>query len=156
MRQETIAFQSGSKICSENIWEVKKAMRIATAVERNFVIDDAEVPLYPCSHKNNHERDWTGSDLGKRAALVNAAKGLSPFAMVDLTEEDVAEMTQDFEDLKNATAVSTADYKTARSRLAAKILGDAEGFMLMLKRYANLLHALIEASHQCTNRCTEL
>jgi len=78
--------------------------------------------------------------------------------MVDLTEEDVAEMTQDdFKDLKNATAVSTADYKAAaRSRLAAKILGDAEGFMLMLKRYANLLHALIEASHQCTNRCTEL
>jgi len=119
-----------------------KAMFIAAAVERNFVIDDAEVPLYPALTKTIMKWDWTGSDLGKRATLVNAAKGLSPFTMVDLTEEDVAEMTQDFEDLKNATAVSTADYKAARLRLVAKPPGDAEGFMLMLKRYANLLHAL--------------
>jgi len=125
--------------------EVTKAMSIATAVERNFVLDDAEVPLYPALTKTIMKRDWTGSDLGKRAALVNAAKGLSPFAMVDLTEEDVAEMTQDFEDLTNATAVSTADYKAARSRLAAKTPSDAEGFMLMLKRYANLLHALFSS-----------
>ena len=64
---------------------------------------------------------------------------------MDLTEEDVAEMTQDFEDLKKATAVSTADYKAARSRLAAKTPGGAEGFMLVLKRYTNLLHALFSS-----------
>jgi len=126
--------------------EVTKAMSIATAVERNFVIDNVEVPLYPALAKSIMKRDWTGADLGKRALLVNASKGLSPFAMVDLTEEDVPEMTQDFEDLKNATAVSTADYKTAHSRLAAKTPGDAEGFMLMLKRYTNLLHALFSSS----------
>ena len=55
--------------------EVTKAMSIATAVERNFVIDDAEVPLYPALAKTIMKRDWTGSDLGKRAALlVNAAQ----------------------------------------------------------------------------------
>ena len=47
--------------------EVTNAMSIATAVERNFVIDDAKVPLYP-AHKTIMKRDWTGSDLGKRAA----------------------------------------------------------------------------------------
>ena len=88
--------------------EVTKAMSIETAVEGNFVIDNDEVPLYPALAKNTMKRDWTGADLGKRAALVNAAKeGLSPFAMVDLTEEGVAETTQDFEDLQNAIAVST-------------------------------------------------
>jgi len=126
----------------KHIDEVTKAMSIATAVEINFVIDDAEVPLYPALTKTIMKRDWTGLDLGKRAALVNVVEGLSLVAMVDLTEEDVAEMTQDFKDLKNATAVSTADYEAARSRLAAKTLRDAEGFMLMLKRYTNLLHAL--------------
>ena len=63
--------------------------------------------------------------------------------MVNLTEEDAAKMTQDFEDLINAKAVSMADYKAARSRLAAKIPDNAEGFMLMLKRYANLLIIII-------------
>ena len=39
-----------------------------------------------------------------------------------------------------------ADYLAACSRLAAKTPGDAEGFMLMLKRYArNLLHALFSS-----------
>ena len=38
--------------------------------------------------------------------------------MVDLTEEDVAKMTQDFKDLKNATAVSTAqDWPQKNSQL---------------------------------------
>ena len=72
--------------------EVTKAMSIATAVKRNFVINDAQVLLYPALTKITMKRDWTGSG----AALVNAAKGLSPFAMVDLTEEDVTKMTQDF------------------------------------------------------------
>jgi len=54
-------------------------------------------------------------------------------------------MTQDFENLKNVTAVSTAYYKAVHSRLVAKTSGDTEAFMLMLKRYANLLHALFSS-----------
>ena len=76
---------------------------------------------------------------------MNAAKGLSPYAMVDLTEEDVAEMTQDYEDLQKASVVSTADYKAARAKLKARTPPDAEGFMLMLKRFTNLLHALFSS-----------
>ena len=95
-------------------------MSIVTTIERNFVINNAEVPLYPALAKTIMRRVWTGADLGKRAALVNAAEGLSLLSVVDLTKEDMAKMTQDFEDLKNATVVSTADYKAAKSRFAAK------------------------------------
>jgi len=54
---------------------------------------------------------------------------ISPFAMADLTEEDVAEMMQYFENLQNATALITADYKAARAQLAVKMPGDVEGVM---------------------------
>jgi len=40
--------------------------------------------------------------------------------MVDLTEDDVAEMIQDKEDMGNASTVTAADYKAARARLAAR------------------------------------
>ena len=60
--------------------EVTKGMSIATAVERNFVIDDAEVPLYPALTKIILKRDWTGSvrpgkkdrtcKCGKRPVIV--------------------------------------------------------------------------------------
>ena len=118
---------------------------VATAVERSWIIEDAEVPLYPGLIKTIMKRDWTASDLSKRAALVNAAKGFSPFAMVDLSDEDVAEMMQDNEDLLSATHISTSDVKASRARLKPKRPPDAAGFLLMLKRFTNLLHALFSS-----------
>ena len=50
--------------------EVTKVISIATAVERNFVINNAKVPLFPVLTKIIMNRDWTGTDLGKRAITV--------------------------------------------------------------------------------------
>lgn len=91
------------------------------------------------------KRDWTASDVRKRAALVHAAKGMSPFGMVDLSEEDVATMTQEHDDLAGASSVSIADFKANRAKLKAQTPPDADGFLLMLKRYTNLLYALFSA-----------
>ena len=132
-------------IFGKHMDDVTRAQLVASAVEKGFIIDDAEVALHPELTKTIIKRDWTGSDLGKRAALVNAAKGNSPFACVDLTEEDVAEMTQDYEDLLHASAVSTADYKAARVKLKARTPTSSEGFMLMLKRFTNLQFALFSS-----------
>ena len=94
--------------------DIRKAQIIALAVEASHIIDNAEVPMYPGITKTIIKRYCKYSDLGKRAALVNAAKGLSIFAMVDLTDEDVAEMSQEFEDLASATTISAADVKATR------------------------------------------
>ena len=81
-------------IFGNHVDDIGKAQIIAWLVEASHAIDNAEVPMYPGITITIMTRDWTASDLGKRAGLVNAAKGLCPFAMVDLTEEDVAEMAQ--------------------------------------------------------------
>jgi len=132
-------------IFEKHLDDVSKAQIIATAVERNWIIEDAEVPLYPGLIKTIMKRDWTASDLGKRAALVNAAKGLSPFAMVDLSDEDVAEMMQDHDDMLSATHISASEVKASRARLKPATPKDAEGFLLMLKRFTNLLHMLFSS-----------
>ena len=103
------------------------------------------MPLYPSLLKMILKRDWSASDICKRAALVHAAKGLSPFGMVDLSEEDVATMTQEQDDLAGASSVSIADFKANRAKLKAQTPVEAEGFLLMLKRYENLLYALFSA-----------
>ena len=46
------------------------------------------------------------SDLGKQSALVNTAKGISPFAMIYLLKEDIAVMKYYYEELQRAMAVS--------------------------------------------------
>ena len=132
-------------IFARHLDDVARAQVIAEAVEHAWILEDAEVPLYPALIKTIIKRDWTASDLGKRAALVNAAKGLSPFALIDLTDEDVALMVEDDEDLYKATAVSAAEVKAARAKIRAKTPATAEDFMLMLKRFTNLLYALFSS-----------
>ena len=41
------------------------------------------VPLYPALIKTS-KRDWTASDLVKRATMANDVKGISDFAMIDI------------------------------------------------------------------------
>ena len=72
---------------------------IAETIERSWMFKDAEVPLYPLLIKTISKRYWTTSNLGKRSALVNSAKGISTFVIIDLSEEDIALTTQHYEDL---------------------------------------------------------
>ena len=62
--------------------------------------------------------------------------------MVELTEEDVSEMALEFEEIASATTILAADVKETRVNLAATTPRDADSFMLMLKRYNDLLLAL--------------
>ena len=132
-------------IHDKHLDDIGKAHIVASAVERSWIIEDAEVPMYPGLIKTILKRDWIATDHNEGAALVNAAKGFSPFAMIDLSDEDVAEMMQDDADLLSATNISTSDIKASRSKLKPKTPPDAASFLLMLSRFTNLLHALFSS-----------
>ena len=97
------------------------------------MFEDAEVPLYPVLIKTISKRYWIASDLVKRASLVNAVKDISPFALIDLSEEDIDMMTQHYEDLHRATAVFAVEVRTAKAKVMAQTPASTEEFMLMLK-----------------------
>ena len=86
--------------------EKEKTQVIAIEIEKCYIFDGAEVPLYPTLVKKIVKRDWTESDIRKREALVNAERGLSPFLMGYLIEEDVVLMKQYHEYLLNLSLVS--------------------------------------------------
>ena len=44
-----------------------KSQIIATVIEKRYICDDTEVLLYPALVKKIVNRDWTLSDIGKRA-----------------------------------------------------------------------------------------
>ena len=131
---------------AKNQDEKDRAHIISHAIERTFMYEDAEVPMYPSLVKMILTRKWTGNDLGRRPAYIHAAAGLSPFAMVDLTEDDVALMQQDYDDLISASSVSPSEYRAARAKLVAKTPEEGDSFMLMLKRYVNFLFALFQGA----------
>ena len=107
-------------IFAKHLDEVARAQVIAEAVDGTWILEDAEVPLYPALVKAIIKRDWTALDLGKQAALVNAAKGLSPFALIDLTDNDVAAMVEEYKGMYKATAASAAEVQAARAKVQIK------------------------------------
>ena len=94
-----------------------KAQVIAIEIEKCYIFDDVEVLLYSTILNNIIKKDWKSSDIRKRAVLGNSTRGLLPFAMVDLTEEDVAIMQQDHEYLLSASLVSTSEVKENYSKI---------------------------------------
>ena len=77
---------------------------------------------------------------------MNSSRGLSPFSMVDLTEEDVELMQQKNKDLLNAPLVSTSELKSNHTKLIVSTPTDSEIFMIILKIFVNLLFSLFSSS----------
>ena len=105
--------------------------------------DDADLPLTTTLLKTIRKRAWTGRDGNvTRPSLINALEGLSPFAMMDMDEDAVATFNDEAALLDAASLVSVGDLRALRQRMTAVVPVEAEDFLLLLKRFANLLFAL--------------
>ena len=115
--------------------------------------DDADVPLTATLLKTIRKRAWTGKEGNiSRPSLVNALDGISPFAMLDMDEDAVANFNDEDALLDAASLVSVADLRSLRQRLKAVVPVEAEDFLLLLKRFGNLLFALF-SEHSPLFKC---
>jgi len=87
------------------------------------------------------KRDWVGGDNSKRPLFGNAMKGLSLFSMLDLSKDEVLDLMAIDAALELASTTTVADYKP-KSSFYAKVPESVEDFIVMIKRFANLLFAL--------------
>lgn len=67
-------------------------MIINEAISSNTRFRDADVQCTPELLKMIKNSSWMGGDTMKLQLYGNAIKGLSPFAMLDLTEDEVADL----------------------------------------------------------------
>ena len=67
--------------------------------------------------------------------------------IIDILEEDISVMTNPYEELQRATAVSDTEVRISRANVMAKTPAWAVEFILMLKRFTNLLHALFTSQY---------
>ena len=77
-----------------------------------------------------------------RPSLLYAMDGLSPFTTLDLSKDEVAMLNNEDDLITLASLVSVDDLRKQREKLKVCITAEAEKFMLMLKRYANLVYAI--------------
>ena len=132
--------------------EAFKIMLLQKHIMATEYYDDAEVPLTVPLLKMVVKRAWTGKDGNiTRPSLLHAMDGLTPFAMLDLNEDQVAMLNEEQDLLNSASLVSVVDLRGQRSKIKISIPVEPEEFMLMLKRYANLLFALFSDSSPMFN-----
>ena len=73
-------------------------------------------------------------------SLVHVMDGLPPFTVLDLNEDEVALINDDQDLLNTASLVSVENLRLQRRKLKICISLEADDFMLMLKRYGNLMY----------------
>ena len=110
--------------------------------------NDADVPLTAPLLKIIQKRSWVGKDGNVTCpSLAHAMDGLSPFLMLDLSEDEVATINNEANLLKTTFLISIKDLQNFQKKLKIKVPESAKEFMLVLKRFANLLYALF--TDQC-------
>ena len=129
-------------LAEPNLSKEGKNLLIREVCRRNVKYDDAEIPLLAPLLKTIRTKEWSG-DSGV-TTLVSAVKGLSPFLLIDITEEDEAAWNEQYEMLEKATACSLDDIKTT-TKLEAKVPSSFAALHKCLKTFANLLFALFGA-----------
>ena len=129
--------------CSRKGSESYKTTVIMKHVMNNPFFDDAEVPITRPLLKMILKRQWTGKDGNiTRPAMSNSSEGLSPFAVLDIDEDEVARINDADEALTRASLMTFQDLKHLKSATKPKIPETSDEFMLTLKRFANLLFAI--------------
>ena len=101
--------------------------------------DDSEVLLSSPLLKMAIKINLVGKDSNiTRPSLVNGTNGLYPFLVLNMTEEQVAYINKDDDALTQALYVTLQDITNLKKLINPYIPDIADGFMILLKRYANL------------------
>ena len=122
--------------CGENVYQSNKNdHNLEEHHDYNTLLS---APLIKMSIKQN----WVGKNSNiTRPLLVNATGGLSPFLVMVLTEDQVASINKDDEALAQALYVTLQDIMFLKL-MTPEIPDTADGFVVLLKRYANLNFSL--------------
>jgi hypothetical protein len=131
---------------SKNMNDNFRSTILRKHITTNVRYEDAEVPLTNTILKMAVKRNWLGREGNIDCpSLVNAGSGLSPFIVVDKTEDEVAEQNFGDDAIHNASAVTPAELLAQQKRSQPSVPNTSDKFLLMLQRYANLLYALFGA-----------
>ena len=104
------------------------------------------MPLTNFILKMAAKKNWLGNEANIECpSLHNAGDGLSPFIVLDLDEDAVAVLNAEDDALDKASSVTAAEIKATKGKAKASVPKTADGFLLMLMQYANLLFALFSS-----------
>ena len=128
---------------SKGTTEPYRIMIVQKYVMANTFFEYAYGPMTSQPLKMIMKRSWTGTDENINClSLVHDIDGLSPFTMLDLNEDEVALINDEQNLLNTDSLVRLEDLKLPQRKHNICYPIEADDFMLMLKRYGNLVYAV--------------
>ena len=104
--------------------------------------DEVELPVYPELKKMVLKRNWVGGEAGGNPKFAYACYGVSPFAMLDLSEDQIAEMEFTSQYLHESSYTTPSDIRSSKTKLVASVPMDGFEWLKILTRFTNLLFLL--------------
>ena len=116
---------------------------IRKQIANNTHYDDVDVPLTEPLLKMVQKRAWASKDGNVTSpSFLRAMEGLSPFLMLDLSEDEVAAINDEADLIQRASMVSVQDLRALKRKMKINIPDTAEGFIILLKKFTNLVFVL--------------
>lgn len=131
-------------------------MIVAQTLSQSPRFDEAKIPIYPELKKMIMSRKWAGGEAGGTPRYPYACYGITPFAMLDLNEDEIA--TLDLEDgyLQSATCTTPSDIKASKTKLQAKIPETGSKCRLVILKFTNLLQLLFGGASPMYKRMIQI
>ena len=117
---------------------------VADVLNGTLRFEDAEIAVYPELKKVILKRNWVGGEAGGSPKFAYACYGLTPFAMLDLTEDQISQMEFDQQFLTDSSTVTPSDLRASKQKLVAKVPREGSKWKDMLLRFTNLLFVLFK------------
>ena len=119
---------------------------VAALLSKPGRFEDDDIPIYPSLKKMILERNWVGGEAGGKPKLAYACHGITPFAMLDLTDDQIADMEFTQAYLAASSSTTPADIKASTTRLIATVPKEGAKWLQVIRRFANLLFLLFTPS----------
>ena len=117
---------------------------VANVLNGTLRFEDAEIPVYPELKKMILKRNWVGGEAGGTPKIAYACYGLTPFAMLELTEDQISQMEFDQQFITDSSTVTPNDLRASKQKLVAKVPQEGAKWKAMLLCFTSLLFVLFK------------
>ena len=105
---------------------------VANVLNGTLRFEDAEIPVYPELKKVILKRNWVGGEAGGTPKFAYACYGLTPFAMLDLTEDQISQMEFDHQFITDSSIVTPSNLRALKQKLVARVPREGSKWKTML------------------------
>lgn len=104
----------------------------------------------------NLERNWVGGEAGGTPKYAYACYAITPFAMLDLTEDKIADMELTASYLLASSSIAPVDIKSSKEKFLAKVSACSTEWMQVLKPFTNLLFLVFTPASPLYWKCLNI